>query len=357
MDTYMLNDLIQLSHELGTEDYVKGGGGNGSAKDAETLWIKPSGTTMAGLSTANLVAMDRSRISTLFETPPPEDVNTRETWVKNLMQAAVRKDSAGRPSVEAPLHNSFTARFVLHTHPPAVNGMTCSRDGKEACRRLFPNALWMDFVNPGYTLAIEAKKSIAEYARRHGREPAVMFIGNHGIFVTGDTPQSVRSTYSTVMSALNGEYKTASIAPSLPVGPAPAQADSDRMLAMMSEAAGPSASAMYASGPFAVPPGPLTPDHIVYMKSKPLIADKATGALIKDFIGKNGYYPRIISTPSGVYAFGESGKAAELAMDLARDGAQILRFAAAFGGIRYMTTHACSFIENWEVEAYRRQQV
>lgn len=43
-----LQTITALSHEFGTADYVKGGGGNTSCKDETTLWVKPSGTTLGG---------------------------------------------------------------------------------------------------------------------------------------------------------------------------------------------------------------------------------------------------------------------------------------------------------------------
>ncbi|SVB75886.1 uncharacterized protein METZ01_LOCUS228740, partial [marine metagenome] len=45
---------------------------------------------------------------------------------------------------------------------------------------------------------------------------------------------------------------------------------------------------------------------------------------------------------------------AELALELAQDGAQVMQLAGAFGGIDYMTDRAREFIENWEVESYRQ---
>lgn len=353
----MLDELVELSHELGTDDYVKGGGGNGSVKDAGTLWIKPSGTTMAGLKSSDLVALDRGRISGLYGKTPPDDVNAREAWVKDLVLAAVRRDSSGRPSVEAPLHNSFAARYVLHTHPPLVNGMTCSTTADSVCRRLFPDALWMDYVNPGYTLAIAAREAVAGYAGRNGREPEILIIRNHGIFVAGDTPASIRATYARVIAALEREYAAAGVKTTMPVGPAPSRADEERVKAAVVEAAGPAIKASRSSGPFDVASGPLTPDHIVYMKSYPLVSPGPDAAKVRAFMKKHGYPPYVVSTPGGVYTFGESDKVAALAMDMAKDGALVCRLAAAFGGVSYMTDKSRSFIENWEVESYRKKQV
>ena len=43
--------------------------------------------------------------------------------------------------------------------------------------------------------------------------------------------------------------------------------------------------------------------------------------------------------------------------ELAQDGALVMQLAEAFGGINYMTDEQREFIENWEVESYRAQQV
>jgi hypothetical protein len=46
-----------------------------------------------------------------------------------------------------------------------------------------------------------------------------------------------------------------------------------------------------------------------------------------------------------------------LALELAIDGAMIMHYARAFGGIQFMSDRARAFIENWEVESYRKKQM
>ena len=48
--TSLLDTITQLSHEFGSDEYVKAGGGNTSCKTDDTLWVKPSGTTLAALT-------------------------------------------------------------------------------------------------------------------------------------------------------------------------------------------------------------------------------------------------------------------------------------------------------------------
>ena len=66
-----LKTIVELSHEFGTPEYVKGGGGNTSYKDESTLWVKPSGTTLAGLQEDTFVPLHRATVNGLYEVETP----------------------------------------------------------------------------------------------------------------------------------------------------------------------------------------------------------------------------------------------------------------------------------------------
>ena len=72
-----LEIITALSHEFGTPDFVIGGGGNTSFKNAETLWVKPSGTTLANgratscSSNQSPRACSASRATLSWRLPPP----------------------------------------------------------------------------------------------------------------------------------------------------------------------------------------------------------------------------------------------------------------------------------------------
>ena len=352
----LLQTIVALSHEFGTPDYIQGGGGNSSCKCADTLWIKPSGTTLAGLTTAILVAMDRARLSRLYSVPTPPDAAAREELVKNMMAEAVKPETPGRASVEAPLHDSFSAAFIVHTHPPLVNALTCSRECSRQAARLFPEAMWVPYVDPGYTLCMRVRGMIAEFRARRGREPDLILLENHGIFVAADTADDVRRIYASVMDRLQAAYRTAGIPTALRMGaPAPA-AEVSRTEALIRRAFGEDAAAVVCGGIFAVAEGPLTPDHLVYSKAYPF-GGPLTENAAAEFKALRGYAPRVILTEAGVFAIGPSEKTATLAMDLAQDGALVFQLSEAFGGIQYLGDEARSFIENWEVEAYRMKQL
>lgn len=347
-----LETIAALSHEFGTADYVKGGGGNTSVKNETTLWVKPSGTTLAGLTTETFVAMNRAKVNELYEVETPAVAAEREDLVKNLMAEAV-ENSAGRPSVEAPLHNVFDAKYVVHTHPALVNGLTCATNGDEACKRLFPEALWVEYIDPGYTLCMEVRKRIEKYKEACGKEPALLVLQNHGIFVSADTPEEIRSLYQQVMDALREEYSKAGIIQTLEIPDAPESPETE---AKIKAAFGDNAAFIASCGRFAVAPGPITPDHLVYSKAFPYVGNPdATGA--EAYQAERGYAPKVIVSGDRVYGIGNSQKNADLALELAQDGALVIQLAEAFGGINYMTDAQREFIENWEVESYRSKQV
>lgn len=346
----MLGTITALSHRFGTPEYVLGGGGNTSAKDDSTLWVKPSGTTLAGMGPDTFLPLVRAKIEPLYEAETPAETNAREALVKDMMQAAVQEGASGRPSVEAPLHNVFSARYVVHTHPTLVNGLTCGRKGAETCARLWPDALWMPYVDPGYTLCMEVRAAIQDYEAKHGRQPTILMLENHGVFVAGDEPDDIIEAYDRMMQALASVYAEAAMDTEAPAVQDAAVSAADRSL--LENVLGEDAAYVFASTPFSPANGPLTPDHIVYSKSYPYV-----GSLTEDglhaFMDQHGYAPRVVVTDDAVYGLGRSEKAAELALAFAQDAARIVSLADAFGGVQWMTDAARSFIENWEVESYR----
>jgi len=350
----MLDALVELSHEFGTKDYVCGGGGNSSCKDAETLWIKPSGTTLAETRRDSFVAMDRAKLAEIFVVTPPADVRKREAVIKEMMLSAVRADSMGRPSVEAPLHESFHATFVVHVHAALVNGMTCAREGAAACKRLFPDALWVPYADPGYALCMACRAAMADYSRRTGGQPGVVFLQNHGVFAAGDSAEAIREQFGNIMDTLRREYDGAGVATELAVGPAPEAEAVRRMTEKLRASLGDATAVILPSGRYAVSGGPISPDHVCFAGAYPL-AGEPTADTVAEFKAKRGYAPRVLACDEGVFGVGRSEKDAALAVEFSRDGALVRQLAEAFGGIRYLDDASRDFIENWEVEAFRRK--
>ena len=351
----LLAELTALSHEFGGPGYVLAGGGNTSAKTADVMWIKPSGLALQDMQPDLFVAIDRARLSGLYTYQPSPVAAERERAVQEWMAAARQPGQTGRPSVETPLHDMLEATFAVHTHAVLVNGLTCGRAGEATAARLFPDALWVPYIDPGYTLSMAVRERIAEHVQATGAQPSVILLENHGIFVAGPDGATIRRLYREVLDGLRAEYQRARVATELTyTGPVPA-AVAPELAGLLQELLGADAAHVVASAPFPVVVGPLTPDHMVYAKAQ-AYGGALNAQALQAFRQQHGYAPRVLVTPDGVYGMGRSATAAQRALDLARDGALVAQLSAAFGGIRLMSEAARLFIETWEVESYREKQ-
>ncbi len=335
----MLKTITSLSHRYGgNPDFVLAGGGNTSCKDDTYLYVKPSGVRLADIKESDFVKMNRSAIRKCFELKDFKDVNEREEKVKNMMAAAVCEGSSGRPSVEAPLHELLTYRYIVHVHPAKVNGMTCGKNGKAEAAVLFPLALWVDYTDPGFTLAKKVYDDIEAYKKCHDNAvPKIIFLQNHGVFVAADSAEEINELYQMIMSALDSFYVKKQCSTALSCG----ELDSSVQL-----------DGYTASAPFKTACGPLTPDHIVYAKSFSLVSDAPDAGAAGAFEAEHGYAPYVIEVP-GRAVLTISGN--DNVLPLAQDASLVQQLAGAFGGVNYLSDAHRSFIENWEVESYRRK--
>jgi rhamnose utilization protein RhaD (predicted bifunctional aldolase and dehydrogenase) len=300
--------------------------------------------------------MDRVKLAKLNDVKPPENPTEREALIKDFMIAAKLDPDSGRPSVEAPLHNSLDAALIVHTHPASVNGMTCAVNGAKVCKELFPDALWIDYIDPGYTLCMQVNKDVISYKQKYGKEPSVIFLDDHGVFISADTPQEIDDLYAGILFALAKQYEKATVSTELKIAPPADKTKQDSAIAFIKENYPLQDISIKASGDFKVSDGPITPDHIVYAKSYIFIGTPDKQALA-DFQQKHGYPPNVIAWADMVFGIGATENKASLALEFAQDGALVTQLADAFGGIKYLSDASREFIENWEVESYRSKQI
>ncbi len=353
-----LKTITELSNRYGADPaFVLAGGGNTSFKDEKFLYVKPSGVSLAAIKESDFVKMDREIVRSCFALPEFADKDEREAKVKSLMAYAIVGDGR-RPSVEAPMHEILPFTYVVHTHPALVNGMTCGNDGKAIAAELFPEALWVDYCDPGFILAKVVFDRCEEYKKSFGKAPQVIFLQNHGIFVGADSAEEIDAVYASVMDKLAGYCKekgvdTAEIVPQeADLAAVMEFAPQLRGFLRGNDAAKP--VTVTACGAFAIPRGPLTPDHLVYAKAFGLIADTPDKAAVDAFISERGYAPKMVEiSGKALFCAGKNRAAAATVQALALNGALIEKIASAFGGVHYLTDAQREFIENWEVESYR----
>ena len=281
-----LQEICKLSNQYGSNpEFVLAGGGNTSFKDEKYLYVKPSGVSLAAITEKDFVKMERAIIRQCFDLKDFASKDEREAQIKRLMAFAVAPDSSGRPSVEAPLHELMDFKYIVHLHPAAVNGMTCSVNAASACAELFPEALFVPYVDPGYTLAKTVYDLNADYKAKNGKAPAVIFLQNHGVFVGADSAEGINALYDNIMSTLKACYAAKNITMEVDFT---AELDTESVMAnaplLRGYMAGENAVvSVMSSAPFKVAAGPLTPDHIVYAKSFALSADEITKDAVNAF--------------------------------------------------------------------------
>ncbi|MEK6794383.1 MAG: SDR family NAD(P)-dependent oxidoreductase [Spirochaetota bacterium] len=368
-----LKDLIEISRLYGSDpDYVLAGGGNTSFKDRKTLFVKSSGIPLATIDESGFVALTREKLSVMSIRKYSANAALREDEIKrDLLAARVDPTSNLRPSVEASLHDLIEHPYIVHTHPHLVNALMCGKTGAAAVKKLFgDDAIYVPYTDPGYTLYMRVATEIKR--RKSKTVPPMIFLENHGVFVGGESPAAVKRVYDAMIKKIRALTKK--IPDTSRITPDPKVADMLPAVRMLLSENTVKVGAFLASGlashftksaeTFAKVSSAFTPDQIVYCKAYALYIDEdgtpeeiitACKAACASFKKKNGYAPKIVALKGiGIAAFEDNAASAEIALAVFEDAMKISAYAASFGGPRFMSQKAISFIDSWEVENYRR---
>lgn len=365
-----LSYLVEMSNRYGkNEEFVLAGGGNTSYKENGVMYVKGSGTSLASVNAEQFVKMDMQKLSAMLEKEYPADDDAREAAaLLDMMAARLPGEEAKRPSVEAILHAIFPQKFVLHTHPAMVNGLSCGKDGEDVCRKLFAGeAVWIPLTKPGYILAAVCRGFFKEHTNTTGSFPQMVILQNHGLFVAADTVGEIDALMETVMGKLKEKAGTPPDFSKVQFD-AEAACETAPALRMLYAGDGGACAVFHTDAQtlkfvrdeqsmrdlFA----PFTPDHIVYCKHTPLFVDK--DADYRDEFNRykntHGFAPKIVAVRGlGFFALGKSKKEADVAKLLFLDAMKVAVYARAFGGVNPMPEDFVNFILNWEVENYRQK--
>ncbi len=213
MHNDIVTQLVAMSNNLGDPalDYVILGEGNTSARaDGESFWVKASGTELRTIDQAGFVRVSFERVLAMLDTPDLSDEQVKQ----RLSQAKVdpstgsglAKDDGVQPSVETVLHAICLGlegvNFVGHTHPTAINAITCSAAFETAVSgRLFPDEIVIcgpapvvvPYTDPGVPLARRVRDLINQYLNAYREVPKVILMQNHGLIALGRSAQQVEN--------------------------------------------------------------------------------------------------------------------------------------------------------------------
>ncbi len=383
-----IEDLIEVSQFYGKDSrFVIAGGGNTSYKNADKLWVKASGSALATITEDGFAVLSRAKLQVLSERQYSDNTAEREAQVKDdLAAACITKGK--RPSVETSMHNVIGYAYVVHLHPTAVNGLMCSQNAEADLLKLFgEKALYVPYTDPGYTLFKKVEDAIKAHREKFREEPKVIWLQNHGIFVAADTIQEIYAQYDAIIAKLSA--KPLEIEPRETCSCTEQVLPAIRMI-LCNEAIAQSAQtyqgirnpysgsnlktlkvrknslvkSFYDSAEgFAKVSRPFTPDGIVYCKSNYIYIDAEepeakiaqAAEAIPAFVKRFGYLPKVLVIKGiGLVAVGDNAAQCDTVLDVFEDAMKIAALAEQFGGPHPMTQAQIDFIDNWEVENYRR---
>lgn len=377
------------------------GGGNTSVKTTATdiygetvdvLCVKGSGWDLGDIEPPGLPAVRLESIRRLraLEALSDEDM-------VNVQRANLLDSTAPNPSVETLLHAFLPHKFVDHTHSNAVLAICDQPDAAKLCREVFGDrAALVPYIMPGFDLA----KACADVYEKHPDVEGLILL-KHGIFTFGDT---ARESYERMISLVTlaerhiakrpnpkaatrsnerAKPRTASAAEIAPILRAlTADEKSGFKRQILDFRTSPAIKALLARPDLKRigTAGPVTPDHVIRTKPKPLILPVATAGDLEAFrrdaarrvaaFAKSykAYFahhnrrlggtktpldpmPRVVLLPGlGLFGLGNSAKAAGVAADLAETTLGVVSDAERVGRFRSIPENDIFDIEYWSLE-------
>jgi len=379
----ILSELIRCSNTTGKDTaLVQGGGGNTSAKtpDGKYMYLKASGTALKDMDINKgwrrlklddvLSILKDGRLAKM-------DTTARENEIVKRLLLACHDDMppTTRPSVEAHLH-AILDSYIIHLHPPVVGAYVNTIDGQKRVARMFANEkyppLWVPYTDPGFSLARETARLVAQYKKLYNRGPAIIFMDKHGLFISaGSADTALRLVRKVIKRCGDGlpavkkvkikpVDKQAVFAAKLAIRKAVFQCTGQYRL--VSFTLNDTVAAFLARKDAAklLAAGSLTPDEMVYAGGAACWLDKYDHNTIIDKLQKridagNKPYSAFLIKSLGLFVAGDV-KTIPVVETVAADSMYIRTCAHTFGGIRPLNKRQQNFINKWEAESYRHQQ-
>ncbi len=215
-----------MSRFLGdpARDCIILGEGNTSARvDADSFYVKASGASLVDCTTNSFVQINVNAVNKLLAQSSLTDAEVAAGLATARIPSKNETNKSNlKPSVETFLHAVCLQlpgiNFIGHTHPTAVNKLTCSNHFETALGgRLFPDEivvcgsapLLVPYTDPGFVLALQLQKQIGAYTTTHQTNPRTIYLQNHGFIALGSTAGEVKDITAMAVKAatiLQGTY-------------------------------------------------------------------------------------------------------------------------------------------------------
>lgn len=340
-----MNEFIRMSRYAGMrEDLIQASGGNSSYKvSAEKMLIKASGYQLADITAEQGYAVINPQIiRTAFLQMPSMDEFDEQTSKQILDSAFV---GGKRPSIETFLH-SISGKYTLHTHPIAVNALTCRKEGMKTLAELFPDALLIGYAKPGAELA---KAYFEEYKKKAADDNQIfdiVFLQNHGLVVSGNSADEVIDKTEAVVAKLE-KYLGADLAAYHTAtkiwGLFP-----DKIVWRVTDA---NVLNIYAQ--MGMWDHQFCPDCVVFLGKKIMdLKDLADREELNCFQSEAGE-PVIISYKSGLFIIADSVKKAMETQSVMSFSAQVMQLNKGYEN-KLLSEQQQDELLNWDAEKYRK---
>jgi rhamnose utilization protein RhaD (predicted bifunctional aldolase and dehydrogenase)/NAD(P)-dependent dehydrogenase (short-subunit alcohol dehydrogenase family) len=374
---------------------VQHGGGNTSVKTvmrdpagepAKVLCVKGSGWDMATIEPPGLPAVRLAPLLKLAALKALSDEEMVAIQRSNLLDGA-----APKPSVETLLHAFIPHKFVDHTHANAVLALCDRPDGMALCRRVYGSrAAIVPYVMPGFALALQAKEVFDAHPQCEG-----LILHKHGIFTFGGSAREAYDRMIDLVSraerALRKIRSRRAFSVKLPKTLATATDIAPVLRGLLSQP-GPHFVLAHRANDEVLGyvngrevgrysrQGPVTPDHVIRTKPRPLIlpapdrgrldafAATARRAIAKYQVDYERYFarhnahavpkkrpldamPRVILVPGvGLFGVGATAKDASIAADIAETTISVIANAEKGGQFESISEREQFEIEYWSLE-------
>ena len=393
---------IYTTRLLGKEKkLVLHGGGNTSMKATidnilnhkeNIMYIKGSGWNMESIDYLGLPAVE---LDPLLKTKNLSEMSDFE--MVNLQRKCLLKSNAPNPSVETLLHAFLPHKYIDHTHANSILSLIDQPNDIKICRDTYGDRVGIvPYIMPGFQLA---KKSFEVFIKNKNILGLILL--KHGIFSFGDNAQeSYKRMIDLVTIAEKKINKTVSkfSIKNLNYNNKKINIELNDLLPLIrSKIAYRDKNGLYIKWIFDLKSnliintylnnsklkkisqiGPVTPDHVIRLKPKPLVIDLRGLKLnlIESFIEKkinkfkldyHKYFilnrshtknlkeldliPRLLLLPGiGIIGIGRTFKEAKIVSDIGECTAEVISKAESFGKFKSIPKKEIFKIEYWPLE-------
>ena len=353
----LINSFVELSRYAGSRfDLVQASGGNTSVKlDGERLLIKASGVHLSEVNEMDgYVSIQYPRIVEILNNKDLSSISTkteREAVAAGLVMAATETIRPSyRASIEVFLH-AMHRKFVLHTHPIAVNMIVCQKNWNEHLKTHFPDALLVPYATPGIELGVLLNSSIVDKDIRSESLPKVIFLQNHGLIINSDSKDEVaRLTEEVVLTCEKicgvdlSKYRGTSKLNEFVGSNLVSYLSEDRELEELLRT---SSHPLFHK--------PFVPDTFVFCGDEPLYLENLNSQIpLREYREKFHDNPKVVILNGRHYFLAKNIKKAKEIEDVYK--AHILVLSQLKQKCAYLSDSEFAYLGNWEAEKYRQQK-